>query len=211
MLADGWRRVPIWNDTAEEGATSHSNSGYVSLSNPFHDLGDRPYFELLFFYHSCRYGFNGCHIQPRHLTFWVDEKTGELEATIALLSQHHHFKSSGLYEELERWDCAVPVRNSSDGSLELTYGRFSGEGTINGNFTDNMTNEDILRIDQITIPDLITPSSTVTTTAITQNSSSNRPKVVDTTIWVCRVPILAFFFRNIWKSAAFWFYSQSAK
>jgi len=126
---------------------------------------------------TCRYGFNGCHIQPRNLTFWIDEKTGELEATMALLSQHHHFKSSGLYEESERWDCAVPVRNSSDGSLELTYSRFSGEGTIIGPFTFNMTNEDILRIDQ--------------------NSSSNRPKVVDTTIWICWVPILAFFFRSI--------------
>ena len=151
------------------------------------------------FYHSCRYGFNGCHIQPRNLTFWIDEKTGELEATIALLSQHHHFKTSGLYEEFERWDCAVPVRNSSEGSLELTYSRFSGEGTINGTFNANMTNEDILRIDQITIPDLTTPSSTVTTTAITQNSNSNRPMVVDTSIWVCWVPILASFFRSIWN------------
>ena len=44
MLADGWRRVPIWYDnatTSEEGATSYSNSGYVSSSNPFHDLGVR--------------------------------------------------------------------------------------------------------------------------------------------------------------------------
>ena len=166
------------------GARTWSN-GTNSDSRIIDQPACDPTLNCFFFNHSCRYGLNGCHIQPRNLTFWIDEKTGELEATIALLSQHHHFKSSGLHEELERWDCAVPVRNSSDGSLELTYSRFSGEGTINGTFTANMTNEDILRIDQITIPDLTTPSSTVTTTAITQNSNSNRPMVVDTSIWVC--------------------------
>ena len=151
----------------------------------------------------------GCHIQPRNLTFWIDEKTGELEATIALLSQHHHFKSSGLHEEeSERWECAVPIRNSSGNSLELTYSRFSGDGTINGTFTANMSNEDILRIVQITIPDLTTtPSSTVTTT---QSSSSSRSKVEGTTIWIRWVVIMAFIFRSIWNfldSTAFWFYS----
>ena len=70
---------------------------------------------------TCQHGWQGCKINPRNLTLWINE-TGQLDMAIAYLSQSQNF----IYDHPEideSWECRNP--QETDLGMKLVFSQNS--------------------------------------------------------------------------------------